>query len=54
MTLNGFSAVTPPRRRDWEKASGQSWLLVMDWLRFKEWYGAAVLKGTPESSRTWA
>jgi beta-galactosidase len=44
MALNGFSAVTPPRRQDWEKASGQSWLLVMDWLRFKEWYGAAVLK----------
>jgi hypothetical protein len=40
----GFSAASAPKSRDWHFSSPAQWLAFQDWVRFKEWYGAAVLK----------
>jgi beta-galactosidase len=39
-----FAAVLPPRSRDWRFRVPAQWLSFQDWVRFKEWYGASVLR----------
>jgi beta-galactosidase len=39
-----FGSIRPPRSADWRFRLPQQWLAFQDWVRFKEWYGASVLR----------
>ena len=43
-TYGDFIEISPPKARDWHLHAPSDWLVFQDWVRFKNWYGAAVLR----------
>jgi beta-galactosidase len=39
-----FSDIMPPQSREWRFRRRSDWLAFQDWVRFKGWYGGAVLR----------
>jgi beta-galactosidase len=39
-----FTDIRPPESRDWRFSRLSDWLVFQDWVRFKNWYGAAVVR----------
>jgi beta-galactosidase len=39
-----FIDIRPPKSRDWRFRRLSDWLVFQDWVRFKNWYGAAIVR----------